>query len=83
MRFGRPVASGGGAAVEYWTTYTEDGAPQTLARCVLMSFDASGEASESRADWHAGEEIVEPPPGLVGGPDEGTRSSCEVAAALD
>ena len=63
VRFGRPLASGGGAAVEYSTTYTEDGAPQTLAGCVLMSFDASGEVSESRDYWHVADEIVEPPPG--------------------
>jgi uncharacterized protein (TIGR02246 family) len=63
VRLGRPVASGAGAAVEYWTTYTEEGAPQTLAGCVLMSFDAQGAAAESRDYWHVTGETLEPPPG--------------------
>ena len=63
VRFGRPVAEDGGAAVEYWTTYTEDGTPQTLAGCVLMSFDASGTVSESRDYWHVIGGTFEPPAG--------------------
>jgi ketosteroid isomerase-like protein len=63
VRMGRPLAAGGGAAVEYWTTYTEDGTPQTLAGCVLMSFDDQGAVVASRDYWHVAEGTFEPPPG--------------------
>lgn len=52
VRFGVPVAAGASAAVEYWTTFTEDGTPKTLAGCALLSFDAAGLITSSREYWH-------------------------------
>lgn len=63
VRFGEPLAAGSGVAVEYWTTYAEDGVPQTLAGCVLMSLDANGLVTSSRDYWHVASETLEPPPG--------------------
>jgi ketosteroid isomerase-like protein len=63
VRLGRPITDRGGAAVEYWTTYVEDGAPQTLAGCVLMTFDAAGGAAWSRDYWHVTDERLDPPRG--------------------
>lgn len=62
-RLGRPLAAGAGAAVEYWTTYVEEGAAQTLAGCVLMSFDANGAVTTSRDYWHVADERRDPPAG--------------------
>lgn len=66
VRLGRPIAAGTGAAVEYWTTYVEEGAAQTLAGCVLMSFDANGAVTTSRDYWHVADERCDPPPGWGG-----------------
>lgn len=63
VRFGRPLAAGSSAAVEYWATYLEDGAPRTLAGCVLLTLDEHGVARSSRDYWHEGEGRLDPPPG--------------------
>lgn len=63
VRMGEPLAAGAGAAVEYWTTYVEDGAPQTLAGCVLMSFDEEGLVTRSRDYWHVADGTFDPPRG--------------------
>lgn len=60
VRFGRPVAAGAGAAVEYWTTFTEEGTPKTLAGCVLLSFDEAGAVAASREYWHLEDGTREP-----------------------
>lgn len=63
VRFGRPVAAGASAAVEYWTTFTEDGASKTLAGCALLSFDDAGAVTASREYWHLDDGTREPPSG--------------------
>lgn len=63
VRFGRPVAAGSSAAVEYWTTFTEEGTPKTLAGCALLSFDGAGLVTSSREYWHLADGTFDPPPG--------------------
>jgi ketosteroid isomerase-like protein len=60
VRFGVPLAAGASAAVEYWTTFTEDGVPKTLAGCALLAFDASGLVTTSREYWHLEDGTFEP-----------------------
>lgn len=63
VRFGAPVAAGSSAAVEYWTTFTGDEAPQTLAGCALLTFDDAGAVTASREYWHLQDGTHEPPAG--------------------
>lgn len=63
VRLGSPVAAGSSAAVEYWTTFTEDGAPKTLAGCALLSFDSTGAVTASREYWHMAHGTFDPPSG--------------------
>ena len=51
-RFGSPVAMDGGAAVEWWASYIEGGAPVTLAGCSLLSFEEGGLVTIAREYWH-------------------------------
>ena len=60
VRFGEPIAAGSCAAVEYWTTFTEEGEPKTLAGCALLAFDDAGLVTASREYWHLGEGTLEP-----------------------
>ncbi|HEX2196860.1 MAG TPA: nuclear transport factor 2 family protein, partial [Actinomycetota bacterium] len=61
VRFGEPVAAGSSAAVEYWTTFTEDAVPKTLAGCVLLDFDEGGFVTQSREYWHLQDGTFEAP----------------------
>lgn len=54
------AAAGASAAVEYRTTFTEDGTPKTLAGCALLSFDEAGLVTSSREYWHLEEGMIEP-----------------------
>lgn len=57
------AAAGASAAVEYWTTFAEDGVPKTLAGCALLSFDRAGAVTASREYWHLEDGTFDPPPG--------------------
>lgn len=61
VRFGRPIAAGSSAAVEYWTTFRDEETPKTLAGCALLSFDDAGLVTSSREYWHLAEGTFEPP----------------------
>ena len=58
--FGEPIVSSGRAAVEWWATWNEDGAPVTLAGTTVLRFDASGRVVDHRDYWNQVEQR-EPP----------------------
>ncbi|MFE5890043.1 nuclear transport factor 2 family protein [Streptomyces sp. NPDC056462] len=61
VRFSAPVVGEDGVAVaEFRVLAEEDGAPATLAGCVLVRFDAAGLAVETRDYWHTVEGHREP-----------------------
>ncbi|TXS46493.1 nuclear transport factor 2 family protein [Streptomyces sp. uw30] len=61
VRFSAPVVGAGGVAVaEFRVLAEEEGAPITLAGCVLARFDAAGLAVETRDYWHTVEGHREP-----------------------
>jgi hypothetical protein len=49
--FGRPIARGSSAAVEYWTPMKENGEDMTLIGAVVLLFDPEGLVAESREYW--------------------------------
>jgi len=51
VRFGKPVAEGSRAAVEYWTTMREKVEDVTLAGCVMLRFAKSGLCKELHDYW--------------------------------
>jgi hypothetical protein len=62
VRMGYPVVDGDRADVEFWTTMTIEGAPVTLAGCLLLRFD--GElCADLREYWNFVDGTHEPPPG--------------------
>jgi predicted SnoaL-like aldol condensation-catalyzing enzyme len=46
--FGRPIASGDRAAVEWWATWMEQGQELTFAGVTLLRFDEQGKVVEHR-----------------------------------
>lgn len=60
---GEPLISGNRADIEFWTTMAFDGAPTTLAGCLLLDFDDNGKCTALREYWHLGEGTQQPPPG--------------------
>ncbi|MFP5330902.1 MAG: nuclear transport factor 2 family protein [Acidimicrobiia bacterium] len=61
VRMGRPFVDGDRVAVEFWTNMTADGAPVTLAGCLLVDFAADGRCRRLREYWNFTPESVEPP----------------------
>ncbi|GII53763.1 hypothetical protein Pth03_21520 [Planotetraspora thailandica] len=59
VRFGEPYVDGDTAVAEFVVTSREDGKPATLAGCVIVRFDPSGSAVETRDYWHVAEGHVE------------------------
>jgi hypothetical protein len=51
-RFGEPVAAGDRAAVEWWASWLESGAPTTLAGTTVLRFDADGLVLDQRDYWN-------------------------------
>ncbi len=51
-RFGRPIAQGSSAVIEYWTTLRENGEEATLAGCDVLQFSEDGLVVEAREYWH-------------------------------
>jgi predicted SnoaL-like aldol condensation-catalyzing enzyme len=62
-RFGRPLAHGSSAAVEYWTPMVEDGKEVTLVGCVVLRFREDGLVQESREYWFMEHGLHEPDEG--------------------
>ena len=52
--------AGDRAAVEWWATWNEDGAPLTLAGTTVLRFDASGRVVDHRDYWNQVEQREEP-----------------------
>jgi ketosteroid isomerase-like protein len=50
-RFGRPLADGSCAAVEYWVPMVEEGKDVTLVGCAVLRFREDGLVVESREYW--------------------------------
>jgi SnoaL-like domain len=50
-RFGTPVAAGAAAAVEWWATTLEDGAPSTLIGTSVLTFTPDGLVATARDYW--------------------------------
>lgn len=63
VRMGEPIVSGRRADVEFWTTMAIDGAPVTLAGCLLLEFDDEGKCIALREYWNFGEGTHQPPAG--------------------
>lgn len=53
VRFGRPVAAGRYAAVEWWATLRDpDDGEVTIPGCLVLRFAADGRCEELREYWH-------------------------------
>jgi SnoaL-like domain len=63
VRFGKPLAEGERAAVEWWTTLGTGDEERTVAGCLFLRFDPAGLCEELRECWHTADGLVEPPPG--------------------
>ncbi|HJQ77510.1 MAG TPA: nuclear transport factor 2 family protein [Acidimicrobiia bacterium] len=63
VRMGTPVVDGDRADIEFWTTMTVDGAPVTLAGCLLLQFDDTGRCTDLREYWNFAQDSHPPPPG--------------------
>lgn len=59
-RFGTPIVAGDRAAVEWWASFTEDGAEVTLAGATVLVFDADGLVVEHVDYWAQAAGRVEP-----------------------
>lgn len=51
-RFGRPVAAGDGAAVQWWASWVEDGRELTMAGVTILHFDEQGRIVDHRDYWN-------------------------------
>jgi ketosteroid isomerase-like protein len=58
--FGEPIVAGSRAAVEWWATWNEDGAPLTLAGTTVLRFDATGRVVDHRDYWNQVDQREEP-----------------------
>jgi ketosteroid isomerase-like protein len=52
-RFGKPVAAGDRAAVEWWASWIEEGKAVTLAGTTMLRFDADGLVVDHRDYWNS------------------------------
>jgi hypothetical protein len=62
VAYGAPLVQGNRAAVEWWVTLENGGAPITLAGEFMLTFDDSGLCRNLREYWHYAEGTLEPPP---------------------
>lgn len=51
-RFGEPVAGGDRAAVEWWSSWTENGNDVTMAGVTVLRFDTDGMVVDHRDYWN-------------------------------
>lgn len=63
VTMGEPFVDGDRVAVEFWTRMKADGAPVTLAGCLLLRFADDGLCADLREYWHFTEGDHEPPAG--------------------
>lgn len=63
IRIGDLVFEQNRAAVEWWATWTEEGAPVTLPGCLVLRFEQSGRCEELREYWHTDSSARDPPEG--------------------
>ena len=63
VRYGKTITTGNFAAVEWWTTLTNDGAPVTLAGSLILRFADNGLCQELREYFHVTEGNLAPPAG--------------------
>jgi ketosteroid isomerase-like protein len=59
-RFGRPLAAGSCAAVEYWVPMVEEAKEVTLVGCAVLRFHEDGLVQESREYWFLEPGLHEP-----------------------
>jgi hypothetical protein len=59
-RFGRPIAAGDRAAVEWWASWVEGGRELTLAGATVLRFDGDGLVVEHVDYWVEGEGRIAP-----------------------
>lgn len=58
--FGEPLVEGAWAVVEWWASWTEDGAGMSMAGMSKVAFGADGLVIESRDYWNTAESITRP-----------------------
>lgn len=63
LQYGTPVVQGNRVAVEWWASFSKDGAPVTLAGEFLLVFADDGRCRELREYWAFTEGKIAPPPG--------------------
>lgn len=61
VRMGTPFVDGDRVAVEFWTEMLSDGAPVTLAGCLLLEFADDGRCRRLREYWNITEGRHQPP----------------------
>lgn len=62
VQMGEPFVDGERVAVEFWTNMNADGAPVTLAGCLLLYFAADGRCRRLREYWNFVPGSADPPP---------------------
>lgn len=63
VRMGEPFVDDAKVMLEFWTTMTAEGAPLTLAGCLLLDFDHNGLCSDLREYWNFTDGVRQPPDG--------------------
>ena len=63
VEFGRPIADGHHAAVEWWAILGDGQAEMTLPGALILRFDEHGQCEELREYWHLQEDRSIPAPG--------------------
>ncbi len=61
--FGRPVVTGGRAAVQWWASLIEEGKGVTLAGISMLTFDSDGLVVDQWDAWNTIDDRREPPEG--------------------
>lgn len=61
--FGRPIVTGGRAAVQWWASLVEEGKAVTLAGTSILTFDDDGLVVDQWDTWNTIDERREPPEG--------------------
>ncbi len=61
--FGRPIVTGGRAALQWWASLVEEGKGLTLAGTSILTFDDDGLVVDQWDTWNTIDERREPPEG--------------------
>lgn len=62
LTFGRPIADGSRAAVEWWAILHSDQGTATLPGALILRFDQDGSCEELREYWHLEQDRAIPAP---------------------